>query len=204
MSQLPSRAQLRAATEADRPALLDALARVASDPDNPAANDAAGELAWAVLEFRLARSAIRQYLFKESDVEAAEQMTLIAVAFRIGSFRSESKFTTWLYQVAKNEAKMMIRGERRHSDRADWGEPADHAEQFVARMSSMIADQNMVRAAIDKLGDQQKQALLLREEEALTYEEIADRLEIPLSTAKTWVRRARLALADSLADMITH
>lgn len=195
----PSRRQLEAATEAERPDLLDALARAATAGDH----NAAGDLAWAVLRFGLAQGAIRQYLIGDADVDAAEQATLVAVAFRIGSWRGEGRFTTWLHQVAKNEAKQLIRAEKRHSDRAESGDPVDHGDQFVARVSSMIADAAMVRRAIDDLSENHRQALLLREEQGLTYDEISDQLQIPLSTAKTWVRRARLELAEILTDAIT-
>lgn len=198
MTTLPTRRQLLDASEETRPDLLDALARAAVDGDS----DAAAELAWAVLHFRLARAPIRQYLIGDADVQAAEQATLVAIAFRIGSWRGEGRFTTWLWQVASNEAKMVIRSERRHSDRAEVGEPIDHAEHFVARVSSMIADEAMVRDAIAKLVDNHREALLLREEQGLPYDEIAERLGIPSGTAKTWVRRARIELAERLTEAV--
>lgn len=193
-----ARRSLEAADEGTRPDLLDEIARRAASGDT----DAGGDLAWAVLRFKLARGPIRQYLIGDADVQSAEQATLVAVAFRIGSWRGEGRFTTWLHQVAKNEAKQLIRAEKRHSDRAEAGEPEDHAEHFVARVSSMIADEAMVRAAIAALPDDRRQALLLREEQGLTYDEIADALSININTAKTWVRRARLELAERLTDAI--
>lgn len=194
MTAVPSRGQLEAASTEQRADLLDDVARAAAAGDASAASD----LAWAILHFRLARSAIRDYLITDADVQAAEQATLVAVAFRIGSWREEARFTTWLYQVAKNEARQLIRAERRHSDRAADGDPEDHAEHFVARVSSMIADEAMVRAVIAGLASDQRDALLLREEQGLTYDEIAHHLSVPLSTAKTWVRRARLVVAEQL------
>jgi len=185
VSRLPDRRQLEQANDATRAELLDALATAAAGGDN----NAAADLAWAVLRFRLARGAIRQYLISDADVDAAEQATLVAVAFRIQSWKGESRFTTWLYQVAKNEARQLIRAEKRHRDRAESGDPVEHAEHFVARVSSMIADAAMVRRAIDALTENHKAALLLREEQGLTYDEIAEQLDVPLSTAKTWVRR---------------
>lgn len=199
MAAFPDRRSLENATEQERPDLLDELARTAAAGE-PAA---AAELAWAVKRFRLAVGAIREYLISDADVDAAEQATMIAVAFRIGSWRGDSRFTTWLYQVAKNEARQLIRAEKRHSDRAEPGELIDQAEHFVARVSSMIADAAMVRRAIDELGENHRQALLLREEQGLTYDEIADHLGVPLSTAKTWVRRARLELAELLTVAVS-
>lgn len=192
------RRRLLAADEDERGNLLDSLAEAAAEGDDAAAAD----LAWAVREFRLARPALHQYLFSAHDIEAAEQATLVATALRIGSFRSESRFTTWLYRVASNEAKQLLRAERRHTDRAEREPPEELAERFVMRVSSMVADQNMVQAAIAQLTENHRRALLLREEQGLTYVEIGEALGIPDATAKTWVRRARLELADRLSPGI--
>lgn len=192
------RRQLEAASDDERAPLLNGLAREAAD----GSIDAAAELAWAVRRFRLAHPALRRYLLSDADIDAAEGQVLVAVAYRIGSFRSESKFTTWLHQVASNEAKMLIRGEKRHSDRAEPGDAEEFAEQFVARVSSMVVDRTVVRIVIDELPPNHRNALLLREESGLTYEEVADQLEIPLSTAKTWVRRGRGELAERLSERL--
>jgi len=195
----PSRTRLSAASDEDRPELIDALARAAADGDQ----DAAGDLAWAILHFRLARGPIREYLVNDADADAAEQATLVAVALRIGSWRGEARFTTWLWQVARNEARQLIRSERRHSDRAEPGDPIDHAEAFVARVSSMVADAQIVQRTIALLGDNHRQALLLREQQGMTYDEIAGELDVPVNTAKSWVRRARAELAERLTEAIS-
>lgn len=195
--RFPTRMQLEKATTEERPDLVDALAQAAGEGDRVAAED----LAWAILHFGLARPSIRRYLLRPDAVEAAEQRTLIAVALRIGTFRGEARFTTWLHQVAGNEAKQLIREEHRHASRTDDVGPEEHAEQFVARVSSMIADEAAVRAAIASLSERHRGPLLLRETDGLTYEEIADRLDVPVGTAKTWVRRGRAELASTLADL---
>lgn len=194
------RLQLQNADAESRSTMLDQLAGTAAAGDN----EAAADLAWAVRTFRLAHPALRQYLISEHDVSAAEGAVMVAVALRIDSFRAESKFTTWLHRVASNEAKMLIRGEARHSDRAEAGDSADFADDFVARVSSMVVDRAVIREVIDELPPDRKNALILREDEGLTYEEIANRLEVPLSTAKTWVRRARLELAERLSERLGH
>ena len=115
-------------------------------------------------------------------------------------FRGDSRFTTWLYQVAGNEAKQLIRSEARHRDRASDLDVSDEAENFVARVSSMVADADAVSRALASVPERHRVPLTLREEDGLTYEEIADRLGVPVSTAKTWVRRGRAEMATTLAD----
>ncbi len=190
--------RLETATGDERSDLLDGLALAAAAGDPVAAET----LAWAVRRLGLARPSIRRYLLRPHDVETAEQLTLIAVALRIGSFRGESRFTTWLYRVAGNEAKQFVRREHRHvgADLDEVDESHD-AEQFVARVSSMIADELAVRSAIAAMPDRHRRPLLLREESGLSYAEIADELGVPLSTAKTWVRRGRAELASALGEL---
>ncbi len=193
-----TRSRLDAAGPDERADLLDLVAGQAAAGDL----DAASDLAWAILRFRLARPAIRRFLLRADEIELAEQQTLVSVAARISSFRGEARFTTWLTTVAANEARQYLRAERRHRDRTD-DEPVDeHADQFVARVSSMIANHALVRQAIERLTPDHRTALALREEHGLTYDEIAGRLDVPLSTAKTRVRRARTALAADLIDAL--
>lgn len=188
--------RLQAVTStAEREALLEQLARSAAAGDS----EAAGYLAAAIRNYGLARPALREYLFKDHDVDAAEGAVLIAVAYKIGSFRGESKFRTWLYSVAKNEAKQFLRSEQRHTKRASAEPIEEHDEHFVAHVSSMIIDQAAIAQEIALLQDDYQEALLLREEQGLSYEEVAAQLGVPLSTAKTRVRRARLALAQQLS-----
>lgn len=175
--------------------MLDELALAAAGGDG----DAAATLAWAVRHFALAIPAIRQYLLRPADIDVAEQQTLVAVVYRIGSFRGDSRFTTWLHRVAANEAKQVVRSLARHHDRSVALESDEPGEHLVQRISSMVADRSVIRHEIDRLPDRLRRALLLREAEDLTYEEIAQRLDVPVGTAKTWVRRGRARLATALA-----
>ena len=190
-------ARLRAAPPEERGALLDDLAAAAAAGDT----DATEALAWAVHRFGLALPAIRQYLLRPVDIDAAEQRTLIAVTYRIRSFRGEARFTTWLHRVAANEAKQVIRSEARHQDRAA-PLPDEGVGPAPVRISSVIADRAVVQREIDRLPPRLRDALVLREHEDLTYEEIAQVLAIPVGTAKTWTRRARVLLARRLAEQL--
>ncbi len=192
-----SEAQLRAASPEERGALLDDLAAAAAAGDA----GAAATLAWAVHRFGLALPAIRQYLLRPADIDAAEQRTMVAVAFRIRSFRGDARFTTWLHRVAVNEAKQVVRSEARHLDRAaPWPDEAGGSAQH--RISSVIADRAVVQREIDRLPARLRSALVLREHEDLTYEEIAKVLAVPVGTAKTWTRRGRALLAERLAEQL--
>ncbi len=182
----------------ERSGLLDQLAMEAAGGDA----GASATLAWAVRHFALATPAIRQYLFRPEDIDAAEQLTLVAVATRISSFRGDSRFTTWLHRVAANEAKQYVRAEARHRDRTVPLLADVQGEHLVHRISSIVVDRAVVQHEIDRLPEPLRRALVLREGQDRTYEEIARILEVPLGTAKTWVRRGRVALAARLADQL--
>ncbi len=189
---------MRTASADERGQLLDGLAIDAARGQA----EALTTLVWAIRHFSLATPAIRQYLFRAEDIDAAEQQALVAVAERITSFRGDSRFTTWLHRVAANEAKQVVRSEARHRDRAAPLGLDDRSEHLVQRISSMVVDQALVQGEIDRLPDRLRRALMLRERDGLTYEEIARTLEVPVGTAKTWVRRGRMALAAGLADQV--
>lgn len=190
-------ARLRAAPPEERGALLDDLAAAAAAGDATAAET----LAWAVRRFGLALPAIRQYLLRQVDVDVAEQRTLLAVTYRIRTFRGDARFTTWLHRVAANEAKQVVRSEARHQDRAA-PLPDEAGGPTPQRISSLIADRAVVQREIDRLPPRFRSALVLREHEDRTYEEIAQILAVPVGTAKTWTRRARVLLAQRLADQL--
>lgn len=191
-------ARLRAAPTDGREELLDDLAASAAAGDD----GAAATLAWAVRHFGLARPAIRQYLFRPVDIDVAEQQTLIAVAYRISSFRSEARFTTWLHRVAANEAKQVVRSRARHEGRTA-ALPGDAPQERAPhRFSSWVADRAVVQREVDRLPVRLRRALVLREYEGLPYTEVALALGVPVGTAKTWTRRARLLLTQRLSDQL--
>jgi RNA polymerase sigma-70 factor (ECF subfamily) len=152
----------------------------------------------AVDELGLSRTAIRRLVLEPAAVDDIAQDVLITVAEKIGSFRGEARFTTWLYQIARFKAIDHLRRER-HAESLD-DEQLAAPGRDAARISSLIADRAAIRAAIDTLPDHYRGALVLRDVERLRYAEIAERIGIPLNTAKTRVARGRALLAGKLAS----
>lgn len=148
----------------------------------------------AVDELAITRAPIRRLLVDPDAVDDVAQDVLIAVAERIGSFRGDARFTTWLFQVARFKTIDHLRRQRQSAS-------LDEAEQELSdgeRISSMIAARTTISAAIDELPEHYRQAVLLRDFERLPYAEIADRVDIPVNTAKTRVARGRALLAGRL------
>lgn len=147
---------------------------------------------------RLLHPPIRRYLMTDDDIDGAEQQALVAIAYGVSSYRGTGSALSWMNQIAANEAKMLIRSRERHASRAA-GTVDDHAGDFVQRLSTLVADQATIERCLGELRAEWKDALVLREE-GNSYEDVAARLAVPVGTAKTWVSRARRALADLLIE----
>lgn len=170
--------------------LLDAVARAAAD-GSPIALDL---LLAVVDESPRTRAPIRRLLVDTDAVDDVVQDVLIAVAERVGSFRGDARFTTWLHQIARNKTIDHLRRQRDASSLDDDDRELSDGE----RMSSLIASRTTIRVALDELPDRYRDAVMWRDLDRMTYEEIATRAGIPTNTAKTHVARGRALLAGSL------
>lgn len=172
--------------------VLDTLAQAAST--DTAALDA---LLCLIDRHGLSRPALRRILIAIDDVADAEQSTLAVVATKVGQYHGSARFTTWLHQVASNEAKMLIRArERRPSSAAE--EPP--VAPFLARLSTMLANRDVIERAFVALPDDYRNVLVRREIDGLDYEEIAATLGIPIGTVRSRLSRARAMLVELLRD----
>jgi RNA polymerase sigma-70 factor (ECF subfamily) len=135
----------------------------------------------------------------QSDALDVLQDTFVKAYRSLSSFRGESAFYTWLYRIAVNTAKnhLASRGKEgrdlsyddggqemeRHAVFQDHGTP--DAEADAQQLQAAILD------AIDRLPDDLKRALTLRELEGLSYEDIAQTMNCPIGTVRSRIFRAR-------------
>jgi RNA polymerase sigma-70 factor, ECF subfamily len=174
-----------------RDGTLDAVARAAAAGSEPALD----MLLAAIDDHGIARSAIRKLVLDPPTIDDIHQDVLIVVAEKIGTFRGESRFTTWLYRVARFKA---IDHLRRQRDSVSLGDDESRYPTDAIRVSSLIANRATIRGAVDELPDHYRDAVVLRDIECLPYEEIATRAGIPLNTAKTRVARGRALVAAKI------
>lgn len=186
-------AGLARALEADRRMTFDALAAAAASH-----SVCLDEVLRLVRADGIVVPPIRRYLIAEDDVDMAEQQALVAIALGISSYSGTGSAEAWMRQIAANEAKMLIRSRARHNDRAA-GTVADHEGDFVQRLSTVVADAATIERMLATMRDEWRRALELREQ-GLAYEEVAAAMDVPVGTAKTWVRRARRQLADLVIE----
>ena len=145
----------------------------------------------------LARPALFRLLIDADDIGDAEQATLVAVGLGLDNFAGTSRFTTWLHQVATNEAKMLIRSRERRPTTAV-AEPT--TAPFLARLSTMLADRDLVDRALAELPDDLRHTITLREIDGLDYADIASELGVEIGTVRSRLHRARARLVDELRD----
>src|SRR5205823_11086230 len=174
--------------------VLDDLARRAAGGD-PRATELVLEV---VHRLRLARSAITPIVTDEAAVEDVAQATLVAGERRIGSYEGRSKFRTWLFTVARNEALMAVRP--RKSD----AEPVAEPPASSARFSSIIAFQVTLEALVDGLAEPYRETLRLQLFENLDYANIAARLGVPVGTVRSRLAKARQQLWAAMESDRQH
>lgn len=118
----------------------------------------------------------------------------------LGTFKREARFSSWLYQIALNATRDRLRRRRRHPDVSlDDMEERPDASLRDARPSAfeLIESSDLSRvvaAAMAGLPDEQREVLILKEYEGLTFPEIAETLDVPLSTVKTRLYRGLVQL----------
>lgn len=137
------------------------------------------------------------------DAADAAQDAFLAAWKGLPNFRGEAGFSTWLYRLASNAAIDHLRRVRRQRgelslddnglglDAVD-GAPSPQARAEGAELREAVA------AGLGQLSEDHRQALVLREIQELSYEEIASALEVDLGTVKSRISRARGALRKIL------
>ncbi|MGH8453827.1 MAG: RNA polymerase sigma factor RpoE [Nevskiales bacterium] len=147
-----------------------------------------------------------------SDSEAVDvaQEAFIKGWRALGGFRGNSAFYTWLYRIAINTAKnhLVARGRRpanQDIDVAD-AELYGHTERLShsdTPEALLLGEelQNTVLRAIHTLPSDLRTAILLREIDGLSYEEIAEAMDCPIGTVRSRIFRARAAIEETLRPL---
>jgi len=132
-------------------------------------------------------------LGREEDARDVVQEAFLRAYRGLRGFKGEAKFSSWLYRITLNLCRDWIRRERRAPvvqppegiDAVDLADaqaaPTESVEDLVARREMSRA----VSRAMAELPEEQRTAIMLKEYHGLTFQEIADQLNCPLSTVKT-------------------
>ncbi|HZU83064.1 MAG TPA: RNA polymerase sigma factor [Polyangiaceae bacterium] len=150
-----------------------------------------------------------RYPISDEDRRDLVQSTLMQIVRRVGSFRGDSSFSTWLFRVTANEALMMMRSQRRHRARLVEGLDLEDLEALPAandadsdgRVDGAAAASERdarVRQALDELPADYRDVVALHYHHDLGLQEIALRLSTTESAVRSRLHRARSRLRSLL------
>jgi len=145
-------------------------------------------------------------IFRDREmVEDLSQEVFLKAYEALGSFRFESSFYTWLYRIAVNKARDELRRRKIRSflsfQSLDNGVRAD-LERRMATPPQTNEYADIVSLGLRALPDHQRVVVVLKDIEGLSYEEIADILQIEIGTVKSRLSRARTTLREVLAPLL--
>ena len=154
---------------------------------------------------------IMRYIRDPSEAMDVAQEAFLKAYRAAPSFRGDSAFYTWLYRIAINTSKNYLVAAQRRPVRFDLD--AQDAEQYeaFAKLRELDTPEGLVltdeiRAAVSKaiaeLPEELRTAILLREMEGMSYEEIATTMECPVGTVRSRIFRAREAIDKHISPLL--
>lgn len=155
---------------------------------------------------------VLRMLGDRAEAEDVAQEVFVTIFKSIGGFRGESKLSTWIYRIATNHCKNRVKylDRRARGKKTELDELSEHGALESASMASSAvvsrpdeqAEANqieqIVRAAIAELDEDQRELVILRDVENLSYEEIQEITGLVEGTVKSRLHRARLQLMKAV------
>lgn len=154
---------------------------------------------------------VSRFVSDQAEAEDVAQEAFIKAYRALPSFRGESAFYTWLYRIAINTAKNALVSNRRRP--VDFDLDLQDPEQYERQARLKEGDtpeglllteeiRQTVQAAMAELPEDLRTAIMLRELEGLSYEEIAERMSCPVGTVRSRIFRAREAIDKKLKPLL--
>jgi RNA polymerase sigma-70 factor (ECF subfamily) len=149
-----------------------------------------------------------RYTRNRADAEDAVQETFIKAYWGLQHFRGDAAFSSWLHRIAVNSAKTVLllrardasvfSSDIRNND--EMNETSVTLKELDTPEELALTDEicDAVNAAIESLGEEQRNAIVLREFEGLSYSQVASTMSCPVGTVRSRVFRAREAIDNQL------
>ncbi len=146
-------------------------------------------------------------LQNEKDAEDTVQTIFLKAYMNIAKFEEKSSISTWLYRIGVNVCTDVLRKRKKETTTSLYTVSSDEEEYILEipdekeNVEKTVLEQERKRAlyqAIETLKPKQKQLIVLRDIEGLSYDEIANILKMNPGTVKSGINRARAALLEKL------
>jgi len=154
---------------------------------------------------------VARYVRDPGETMDVTQETFIKAYRALPGFRSESAFYTWLYRIAINTAKNYLVSMGRRPPGTDVDAESAEQQDMSGRMRDTDTPEDQlltteiaktVQEAIDELPEDLRTAVVLRELEGMSYEEIANAMSCPIGTVRSRIFRARDAIDKKLRPLL--
>ena len=154
---------------------------------------------------------VSRYVKNTGDVADVTQDAFIKAYRSLPTFRGDSAFSTWLYRIAVNSAKNYLVAIGRKppasdvdAEEADYYDGSDALKEHSSPERSVLSDEleATLFRAMEKLPDDLRMAITLREIEGLSYEEIANVMACPVGTVRSRIFRAREAIDKVIQPLL--
>ena len=143
------------------------------------------------------------------DAQDAAQDAFVQAYEKLSGFRGQSQFYSWLFRIAYNLAVSEKRKTRRMSFSLDAQRDSSGLELSDGNPTNEpsyamdVADrQRLVQEALFEMSEEFRTVLILKEMDGMSYEDIADVLNIPLGTVRSRIHRARVELREKLSTLL--
>jgi len=154
---------------------------------------------------------VSRFVSDAAEAEDVAQEAFLKAYRALASFRGDSAFYTWLYRIAINTAKNALVSNRRRP--VDFDLDLQDPEQYDRHARLKEGDtpegvllteeiRNVVERAMEQLPEDLRTAIVLRELEGLSYEEIAEAMDCPVGTVRSRIFRAREAIDRKLKPLL--
>ena len=172
------------------------------------------DLAFTELVFRY-NNRLQNFLFRytqnHKDSEDLVQETFLRVHKSRHSYERIAKFSTWMYPIAINLAKSLYKRKKRmqlisiHKNDSD-----PDSFDFLLEDASILQDEKLhqtlslqkLQEAVDSLQDEFKQVVILRDIEQMSYEEISEKIGVPMGTVKSRINRGRAQISKQIKEYV--
>lgn len=149
-----------------------------------------------------------RFVLDRQEAEDIVQDTFLKVYQNRYAYKEIAKFSTWIYTITANLAKTVLRKQRNRKlfffsrlgpEDKDMEFPS-HERDAQSKIEGKF-DERAIQRAIIKLPEHFRTAIILRDIQELSYEEISNIINAPLGTVKSRINRARLKLQEELEEM---